>query len=72
MSFALLRVVLPYLGGFTDSGVANKDTATSEWFLRYLNANVLALAGIPTAGAKPTDAAPSLSYPVSPVPVAPR
>jgi CubicO group peptidase (beta-lactamase class C family) len=63
MSFALLRVLLPYLGGFTDSGVASKDIATSDWFLDYLNVSIFAVLNMPTVVARPVDLDASMSYP---------
>jgi hypothetical protein len=62
-NYALFRVLIPYLDGFTEAGVPNKDTATSAAYLSYVNRRVLAPAGIATAGARPTGASPSLAYP---------
>jgi hypothetical protein len=60
-NFALFRVLVPYLDGYTGAG--DKDAATSTAFLAFLNSRVFAPAGIPTVTAAASGFAPGLTYP---------
>jgi CubicO group peptidase (beta-lactamase class C family) len=62
-NFALFRVIVPYLEGFNDAGIADKDTETARRFLDYMNRNVFAVAGLGTISATPATYA-ALHYPV--------
>ncbi|MDQ1656618.1 MAG: hypothetical protein QOD41_1701 [Cryptosporangiaceae bacterium] len=62
-NFALFRILVPYLDGFTTVGTVNLETATSTAYLGYLNRKVFAPIGIPTVSARPGGTAPSLAYP---------
>jgi hypothetical protein len=63
-NFALFRVVIPYLNGFNESGVTDKDTATSAAYLAYLNQQLFAPSGIATIPAAPASSEPTLCYPM--------
>ncbi|HEX6684751.1 MAG TPA: serine hydrolase [Candidatus Limnocylindrales bacterium] len=62
-NFALFRVIIPYLNGFNEAGVTDKDTATSNAYLAYINQRIFAPIGISTVTAKPATTEPSLCYP---------
>jgi hypothetical protein len=61
-NFGLFRVIIPYLDGFDEAGVGDKDTATSDWYLRYVNDHIFGPCGIATVRARPEAAEPSLCY----------
>ena len=63
-NFALFRIIIPYLNGFNEAGVTNKDTATSAAYMSYMNTKVFAPAGISTVSMKPTTTEPTLCYPL--------
>ena len=60
-NYALLRVLLPYLRGFTGSG--DRDLGTAQAFLAYVNESVLGPCGIQAVDLKPSSAEPTLCYP---------
>jgi CubicO group peptidase (beta-lactamase class C family) len=62
-NFALFRVIIPYMDGFRDRGVVDKDGATSERYLAYLNRRIFRPSGIATVRARPEDSEPGLCYP---------
>ncbi|MBO0931788.1 serine hydrolase [Fibrella aquatilis] len=62
-NFALFRIIIPYLNGFSDPGVANRPMALATAYLAYMNANVFAPAGIKNVTAKPAATNPTLFYP---------
>lgn len=62
-NFALFRIVIPYLNGFSESGVGDKDAATSTAYINYMNTNVFSPAGISTVSMKPAASEPTLAYP---------
>ena len=62
-NFALLRVLIPYVNGFNENGVTDKDLATATAYLAYVNQRVLAPCGIPEVGLKPAASEPTLCYP---------
>jgi CubicO group peptidase (beta-lactamase class C family) len=60
-NYALFRVLIPYLDGYSGSG--DRDAKTRTAFLDYLNRNVFAPLNIGQVYAKPTGPNPSLAYP---------
>jgi CubicO group peptidase (beta-lactamase class C family) len=51
--FALLRLLLPYLGGLPEPGPAARDQATARWYRDYLRQHVFAAVGIGDADCRP-------------------
>src|SRR6185369_17330493 len=41
LNFALFRVLLPYMEGFSDPGAATRDAVTSAFYVDYIRKNVL-------------------------------
>jgi len=62
-NFALFRVIVPYLEGFNDAGIADKDAETAKRFLDYMNRQVFSVAGLGTITATPSPYG-ALHYPV--------
>jgi CubicO group peptidase (beta-lactamase class C family) len=62
-NFAIFRIVIPYLDGFSEAGVTDKDIATSNWYLSYVNRRIFAPCGIATVRAKPETSNQTLCYP---------
>ncbi|GAB3220668.1 serine hydrolase domain-containing protein [Spirosoma arcticum] len=62
-NFALFRVIIPYLNGFSDKNVNDRLMALANAYLSYLNQQVFGPAGIKTVTAKPDAQNPTLFYP---------
>jgi CubicO group peptidase (beta-lactamase class C family) len=68
MNFALFRVLLPYMEGFSDPGPTTRPTATANFYVDYMRQNVFQPVGITNANCKPPFGIdPMLSYPPPPV-----
>jgi CubicO group peptidase (beta-lactamase class C family) len=62
-NFALFRVIIPYLDGFDDTGVADMASATAAAYLKTVNQEVMAPTGLPPVQCKPRNSpAPPLFY----------
>ena len=59
----MFRIIIPYLNGFSEAGVTDKATATSNAYLSYMNQQVFAPSGLATVSMTPTTYEPSLIYP---------
>jgi CubicO group peptidase (beta-lactamase class C family) len=67
LNFSILRVLLPYVEGFTEPGAAERDQATSAFYIEYMRENVFEPAGVTDADCKPlANTAPALYYAVPP------
>jgi len=64
-NFALFRVILPYLTGFTDPGAAERDAATSAAYVKYVQEHVWKPLGR-TVDTKSALTQPTLIYPTNP------
>ena len=68
LNFALFRILLPFMEGFSDPGAATRPDATAAFYVRYMKQNVFQPLGITGANCKPPSGVPSmLSYPPPPV-----
>jgi len=66
-NFALFRILIPYLNGFDDTGIADLGAATSQRYLEYMNrvyGRYFPVSCNPYASGSPH----ILSYPILPVP----
>lgn len=63
-NYALFRIIMPYMRGFNDTGVSDKDTATANLFMTFMNDWAFRPAGLSTVAAKPAATAPTMLYPV--------
>lgn len=53
LNFALFRVLLPYMAGFSDPGPAQRATATADFYVDYMRQHVFLPLGITQADCKP-------------------
>lgn len=68
LNFAIFRVLLPYMEGFSDPGPATRAMATSSFYISYMQQHVFQPVGVTDADCKPGNAAkPALSYPPPPI-----
>jgi CubicO group peptidase (beta-lactamase class C family) len=63
-NYALFRIIIPYLRGFSETGVTDKDLALSNAYVQYLNDGVFRPAGLGTIDVKPSSFQPTLAYPL--------
>jgi CubicO group peptidase (beta-lactamase class C family) len=64
-NFAIFRVLLPFMEGFSDPGPATRDTATSKFYVDYIRQHVLNPVNVTDADCKPPSGTQKiLSYPL--------
>ena len=64
-NFAIFRVLLPYMEGFSDPGPATRDQATADFYVNYIRQHVLTPVGVTSADCKPPSGTQKiLSYPL--------
>jgi CubicO group peptidase (beta-lactamase class C family) len=61
--FALFRVIIPYLNGFSEAGVSDRASALGAAYLAYLNQNIFGPLNIKNVGCAPDKKSPTLFYP---------
>jgi CubicO group peptidase (beta-lactamase class C family) len=66
LNYALARIVVAYLDGYKEAGVADHGRATSQAFINYLQRNVFDRLSIPGVQFRPDADAPTLFYPFPP------
>lgn len=52
-NFAIFRVILPFMDGWTDPGAATRDAASTTWYVNYMQDNVFLPVGVNDATTKP-------------------
>jgi hypothetical protein len=62
-NFALFRIIIPFMDGFSEAGVSDMATATADAYLNYINSRVMTPAGNAPTTAKPASVEPTLFYP---------
>src|SRR6185436_15895333 len=65
-NFAIFRVMLPYMEGWSDPGAATRDQASSDFYVKYMKENVFDVVTAVNAATKPSSTPAlrcALSYP---------
>ncbi len=67
LNFAIFRVLLPYMEGFSDPGPDTRPQATADFYIGYMRQHVFQPVGVTDADCKPSgDRAPARYYPFPP------
>jgi len=62
LNFALFRVLLPYMAGFSDPGPTQRATATADFYVDYMRQHVFLPLGITQADCKPAAGSDPVFY----------
>jgi CubicO group peptidase (beta-lactamase class C family) len=67
LNFAIFRVLLPYMEGFSDPGPATRAEASANFYINYMRLHVFQPVGVTDADCKPgLESHPALYYPFPP------
>ncbi|MFZ1043353.1 MAG: serine hydrolase [Anaerolineales bacterium] len=62
LNFALFRILLPYMAGFSDPGPAQRATATANFYVDYMRQHIFLPLGITQADCKPAAGSDPMFY----------